>query len=119
MKKNHIKQMKKRLQLQHPQNRLEQSKKQFNHLHHQFQQHIRRIMHEHEKRVHHLIEKLTLLNPLEIMKRGYSITYSTEGKIVSSKSEVKKDEKINIRMVDGIVSCKVLDVKELSNDKRN
>src|SRR5690625_795382 len=40
-----------------------------------------------------LIEKLTLLNPLEIMKRGYTITYSEDKQIIKSSKQIVKDDR--------------------------
>jgi len=47
-----------------------------------------------------LIEKLELLNPLSILKRGYNITYKNN-KIIKTIKEVKINDKINIKYFDG------------------
>lgn len=47
-----------------------------------------------------LIAKLDALSPLKTLYRGYSIT-EKDGKIVKSKNDVKKDELVDIRFVDG------------------
>ncbi len=58
-----------------------------------------------------LIEKLSLLNPLEIMKRGYTITYSEKNKLLKSITEVNKDDIIEVKMYDGSAICRVKEVK--------
>ena len=61
--------------------------------------------------VKNIIDKLNLLNPLNILARGYSITYLNEKALKSIKS-IHKDDVLNVRLNDGIVDVKVLEVKE-------
>ena len=56
----------------------------------------------------HIIEKLELINPLGVLKRGYTLTYK-DNKIVNSVKEIKKDDLLNIKLVDGTISTKVIE----------
>ena len=47
-----------------------------------------------------LVAKLDALSPLKTLSRGYSIT-EKEGKIIKSKDELKKGDKIDLRFTDG------------------
>ncbi len=47
-----------------------------------------------------LVSKLDALSPLKTLSRGYSIT-EKDGKIVKSKEELKKGDKIDLRFTDG------------------
>ena len=58
----------------------------------------------------HLIEKLEVLNPLNTLKRGYSIT-KLEGKVVTDIKKVNKGDKINISLKNGEVEASVLGTK--------
>lgn len=58
-----------------------------------------------------LIEKLDLVSPLHVLKRGYSITSNSNG-VVDSIKNVKINDEINIRIKDGIIKSKVLDVRK-------
>ena len=58
-----------------------------------------------------LISKLELLNPLNILSRGYSITYCN-GNVVKSIKNIKKSEKMSVRVLDGIISAEVIEIKE-------
>ena len=58
----------------------------------------------------HLIEKLEVLNPLNTLKRGYSIT-KLEGKVVTDIKKVTKGDKINISLKNGEVEASVLGTK--------
>lgn len=59
----------------------------------------------------HLIEKLEVLNPLNTLKRGYSIT-KINNKVVTDVKNVKKDDDLSISIKNGEISAKVIEVKE-------
>ena len=62
------------------------------------------------KKTNHLIEKLEILNPLNSLKRGYSITKIND-KCVKSIKDIKIDDNINIIIKDGEINAKVMEVK--------
>lgn len=62
-----------------------------------------------EQGLAHLIGKLDVLNPLNTLKRGYSIT-KKDDKIVSSVKGIKKNDTIDIDLKDGSVKTQVLEV---------
>ncbi len=53
------------------------------------------------------IAKLDALSPLKTLTRGYSIVQSN-GKIVKSVSQIKKDDEVDIRLIDGKAKAKVM-----------
>ena len=53
------------------------------------------------------VSKLDALSPLKTMVRGFSII-EKDGKIVKSAKDLSKDDKINVRLVDGNKSAKIL-----------
>ena len=53
------------------------------------------------------IAKLDALSPLKTLIRGYSIVQSN-GKIVKSVSQIKKDDEVDIRLIDGKAKAKVM-----------
>ena len=58
-----------------------------------------------------MIDKLILLNPLNIMKKGYSITFK-EGKVVYDIKDVSKDDEISTKLLNGEIRSKVIDIRE-------
>ena len=52
------------------------------------------------------INKLQLLNPLSIMKKGYSVV-KKEGKVLKSIEDVKVNENIDIHVNDGVLSANI------------
>ena len=62
-----------------------------------------RIKLEYSKR----IAKLDALSPLKTLSRGYCIT-ELNGKIVKSKNELKKEEKVKLKFYDGEQQAKII-----------
>lgn len=58
-----------------------------------------------------IIDKLELLNPLNILSRGYSITYMND-KALKSAKEVKKDDVLKIKLYDGMLETRVSKIEE-------
>jgi len=71
-----------------------------------------KVLYEH-KRVYlnNLIEKLELVNPLMILKRGYSVTYHNN-KVLFSTKKIKKGDYIDIKLSEGSITAVVDLVKE-------
>ena len=63
------------------------------------------------------IIKLELVNPLNVLKRGYSLTYC-EGKIITDIKNIKKENRITIRLEKGEIEAKVTSIKEVKNGKK-
>ena len=64
-----------------------------------------------EVEIKNIASKLELLNPLKIIARGYSVTYNN-GQIVKSIKDVQKNDELQIKVTDGIINTKVIDVEE-------
>ena len=59
-----------------------------------------------------LINKLSVLNPLNTLKRGYSIT-KLDNKVISNVKDVKVNDTLNIKLSDGEI---ISTVKEIKNE---
>ena len=57
-----------------------------------------------------LITKLELLNPMSVLKRGYTLTYQND-KIVKTVSNLKLEDKLVIKLIDGNVSVSVIGIE--------
>ncbi len=53
-----------------------------------------------------LINKLELLNPLSVIKKGYSVV-ETDSKIIKSVKDVKTNDELKIKVIDGIIKANV------------
>ncbi|MCD8194931.1 MAG: exodeoxyribonuclease VII large subunit [Coprobacillus sp.] len=52
------------------------------------------------------------LNPYEVLNRGYSLTYNSDGKIIKSINDIDKDQEIKTLVSDGSIISKVKETKE-------
>ena len=59
----------------------------------------------------HLIEKLEVLNPLNTLKRGYSIT-KKDNKVITTVKDIKVNDEIRVDIKDGYVISNIKEVKE-------
>jgi exodeoxyribonuclease VII large subunit len=57
----------------------------------------------------HIINKLEVLNPMNTLKRGYSIV-KKDNKVVSDINSVSIDDMINVSVKDGVINAKVFEV---------
>lgn len=55
--------------------------------------------------------RIEALNPLAILKRGYSVVTNTGGAVIRTATQVKIDEKLNIRLSDGELEADVKHIK--------
>ena len=57
------------------------------------------------------------MSPLNVLKRGYSITFDEEGKTIENISKVKTGDKISIKTADGMIGAVVDSVTLKGEDK--
>lgn len=107
-----LKNLKTRLHLQHPQKRIREAIVHINNLKKQQQFIVTKIVNEQTKQFNSLIDKLTLLNPLEIMKRGFALPYTMDQKRITTIKQVNKNDNIIVTIHDGQMECTVSNVKE-------
>ena len=70
------------------------------------------LLYKDEKvKLKNIIDKLELLNPLNILSRGYSITYMDD-KALKSVRNVKKGCVLKLKLYDGMLETKVIDIEE-------
>ena len=62
-----------------------------------------------------IINKLSVLNPLNTLKRGYSIT-KLDNKVITNIKGIKKNDTLTITLSDGEVTSTVESVKEIKNE---
>ena len=55
------------------------------------------------------VDKLSVLNPLSVLSRGYSVT-EIDGKVVSSVSDISAGAKVRVRLADGSFDADVINV---------
>ncbi|MBO4622657.1 MAG: exodeoxyribonuclease VII large subunit [Bacilli bacterium] len=69
------------------------------------------LVEKNDKEIEGVINKLILLNPLNVLAKGYSLTY-LDSKLVKSINDVKENDEINIKVSDGTIDAYVKRVKD-------
>ncbi|WP_077308761.1 exodeoxyribonuclease VII large subunit [Terribacillus halophilus] len=103
-----------RLSLVHPGRQAERYKQQLDSLEHRLHQAMEKQHQQEQQKFVHQLNKLSLLNPLETMKRGYSISYKQDT-LLKSVEQVTTGDDVQIHLADGTIDCIVKDVKEDTN----
>ncbi|WP_156290835.1 exodeoxyribonuclease VII large subunit [Oceanobacillus salinisoli] len=111
-KKQRLESMLKRLVAQHPKKQVEQAQKHLSE-HIKLQNYyMKKIVESKTVKLTNTIDKLALLNPLEIMKRGFALPYTSDGEMIKSVAQIQSDDEIAVRLKDGNLYCHVLQVEE-------
>ncbi|AUJ26309.1 exodeoxyribonuclease VII large subunit [Virgibacillus dokdonensis] len=105
-----------RFTVQHPGKQVERGKQQLQQLVKQQYMVMKQLHTDKVKKLHNEMDKLSLLNPLAIMKRGFSIPYTSAGQIIKSVHAVEREDAISLRLADGLLKCKVIETKEESQN---
>lgn len=100
-----------KLELLSPLNRISSSKEQVNHLTMNLTNYFERYLTKRQNDYYLSINKLELLNPLSIMKKGYSVT-KRQGKIINSVSKIDINDELEIALQDGSVKATVNEVRK-------
>ncbi|SFF54494.1 Exodeoxyribonuclease VII large subunit [Halobacillus alkaliphilus] len=101
-----------RLKQQGPGTQINETKDRLNKETRQLQLRFQETLNSKKDQFHNHLDKLTLLNPLEIMKRGYAIPFKEDGNVVKEIGHVKEGSKLALKVHDGTINCEVLDVEE-------
>lgn len=61
-----------------------------------------------KQRIGAVSARLAALNPMNVLARGYSAVFDSDGKVISSTKQLKTDDELTLVMADGKINAKVL-----------
>ncbi|TCT22617.1 exodeoxyribonuclease VII large subunit [Melghiribacillus thermohalophilus] len=105
----------KRLQTMHPDRKIAETENILHALISRYNRAMRNQLTYKKKSFQNQIDKLSLLNPLDIMKRGYAIPFNKEGHIVRTVKQIQPGDKIDVKLADGTLDCQVWGLEEEDN----
>lgn len=105
-------QLNKRLLLQSPLKAIQNNQQKVNALEVRLINAIQATNKNKQNQFKHTIEQLHLVSPLATITRGYSVTKSAKGKVITSIEQARIDEEISVQVTDGFISAKVVDLKK-------
>lgn len=65
------------------------------------------------QRIGHLVDKLELVNPAGLLRRGYGLAQKEDGTVVSTIDRISLDEIVSVRVSDGSFKARVTEIKEV------
>ncbi|GGC91298.1 exodeoxyribonuclease 7 large subunit [Thalassobacillus devorans] len=101
-----------RLHQHHPERQVKQTKERIELLSQRLNREIGIQLNEKQKQFNNLLEKMTLLNPLDIMKRGYAIPFNESGNVIRGVESVQPGEAIQLKLQNGSLDCQVWGIEE-------
>ena len=64
-----------------------------------------------------LASKIDALSPLKVIARGYSLTRTEKGQVVTKTDDVSTGDTILLNVTDGVISAEVKETKPFKGDK--
>lgn len=96
-------------------NKIETSKNKLNHLKKSYILNNPQNLYKNQIiKLENIIEKLKLVNPLETLKRGYTLT-TQDKTIIKSIKDIDKQKNITIKLHDGEIETQIKNIKEYTN----
>lgn len=111
-KADHFNQLVNRLAIQHPKKSLVDAKSEVDGLTKQLIKETNQHLQQKTLQLKSLIEKLTLVNPLHTIQRGFAIPYTEDELILKTIKAVNIDDTIKLRLIDGYIESKVTQIEE-------
>ncbi|MBU9712200.1 exodeoxyribonuclease VII large subunit [Evansella tamaricis] len=96
-----------RLSRVHPHVKLESEKTRYKNMSDSLMKTMTQLKGNKQTEFSHLLSKLKVLSPLNMMDRGYSLVYNPNNQLVKKVSDVQDKEAVTIRMQDGYLMCDV------------
>lgn len=90
-----------------PKHQVEQAANKQLELARRLKQSIQQNLQQQQNRFAKNIEKLNIVSPLATLERGYSITQTTDGKVISNVGQARQQQQLNIKLSDGDIKVKV------------
>jgi exodeoxyribonuclease VII large subunit len=101
-----------RLLLQSPLSKIQRSQQNVNTLHLRLMSAMQTHNTNKQNQFKFTIERLNLVSPLATIARGYSVTKSAEGKIITSIEKTQVGDNISIQLADGDIAAKITNVNQ-------
>ncbi|RLK62528.1 exodeoxyribonuclease VII large subunit [Atopobacter sp. AH10] len=106
-----------RLELQHPKNRLLQASYTLEERVNQLNQLMKERLKDLNHRFHAKNQALILLNPLAIMEKGYSLVMTPNEELIKSVDDLKKGQEVDVHFHDGIAKAEIISKEKFEEGK--
>lgn len=111
-KRDQLSYMNRHLMSNHPKAKADQAKERVFQLTERLKREQRNLMTRKQQQFNHVIQQLNAFSPLNIMERGYSLTYNQKHELVKSVKDFQPGDQLQLRMKDGNLDCQVWGIEE-------
>src|SRR5699024_5220638 len=95
----------------HPKKQLKDKRMQFQQINRTLEMQMKQYVDQKQQTFTMLLDKLMLLNPLEVMKRGFAIPYNDKSEFITSVQQVQPTDDVRVNVQDGTLHCVVKQVE--------
>ncbi|SET61023.1 exodeoxyribonuclease VII large subunit [Salinibacillus kushneri] len=106
-----------RLIQHHPSRKIEDMQRNVNQITNKMNKQMDYILQQKATSFQRNVEKLSLLNPLEVIQRGYAIPYDQQKNVIKTVRQVQPGDRMYVKLKDGLVDCQVWGLEE--EDQQN
>lgn len=107
-----------RLQQHQPQPRLHRAQQQIQQLRYRLHHALEKQLSQYKQQFGEACSHLEAVSPLATLARGYSVTTTSDGKVMKQTVQVTKGDKLKTRLQDGWVESQVTEIKKESTKPR-
>jgi exodeoxyribonuclease VII large subunit len=93
-----------------PQKKLINLAAKVNDLHYRLELAMRKNISQYHNRLKISAAQLNTVSPLATLARGYSIVRTTDGKVITTASQVKQGDNIDVQLADGLIHTKITNI---------
>jgi exodeoxyribonuclease VII large subunit len=111
LRTSRLSRLRERLQTQHPREKLHRLHREVARLQERLRALAQKALAARKHRFEGLKGRLETLSPLQVLARGYSVTFDTRGRALTSASQVQPGEQVRVRLHQGELSAQVLEEK--------
>lgn len=117
-KKAQVEQYQMKLKLHHPERILNDHRQRLVQIQDQMEHSLEEKLTDRKHRLALLAGQLHGLSPLERLSRGFGFVTDKDGKPVASVKKLQKEEILSVRLADGRVETRILEIEDLEPDNR-
>ncbi|MEZ0535754.1 exodeoxyribonuclease VII large subunit [Caldicellulosiruptoraceae bacterium PP1] len=110
-KKERLNQLEKKLNMHSPVAKFNVYKNNYFYLNNQLPKSMKNILNNKTEKIQNIIDKLIILNPLNILRRGYTVT-KKDDKIVTDIEKININDIITVMYYNGNATTKIIDIKK-------
>lgn len=110
-KRQHLERLNSSIALRYPERLLENRQQRLDNLIERLNNSANNTIKDKKQKLLHLLEKLELMNPMQVLKRGYGMVQTADNEVVKSISTVCVGDKVKISLSDGELMAEVKDKK--------